>query len=221
MLHRIKMRSAEEAGDLWLIVLCDMMTNLMLFFLILFAHNLQNEEQRKEFARAFAADTVLDVDAKPAVKEELPPDPAETLRRLIAENKLVGAVDVLETEESIRIRLKNEILFKSGEADMGVDAVTAISPLAVLLSQMDNTIVVEGHTDSLPIKSGPFKSNWELSVSRSHAVILSLAAGGVAPARLVAAGYGEFHPVENNNTRENRAKNRRVEIVLLRAAEES
>lgn len=220
MIHRIKLSAAED-NPLWLIVLCDMMTNLMLFFLIMFAYNLQDEKKQEEFARTFATGEVLDIEGNPAVREELPPDPAEILMRLIEENKLGGAVELIETEESIRLRLKSEILFKSGEAEMSPDSIAAMTPLAALLAQLDNTIIIEGHTDSIPIRSGPFKSNWELSISRSHAIIQSLAAGGVAPARLVAAGYGEFHPVTDNNTPEHRAKNRRVEIVLLRAKEDS
>lgn len=219
MLHRIAPGTMEE-NPLWLVVLCDMMTNLMLFFLIMFAYNRQPKEARAAFAKAFAAETVVDAANPPAFEELLPPDPAETLRALIAEGKLSGAVELLETEDSVRVRLKNEILFPSGEARLGPDSAAPMAALAALLARMPNTVVVEGHTDSLPVRSGPFDSNWELSVSRAHAVIEALAAGGVPPARLVAAGYGEFHPVEDNYTPEHRARNRRVELVVLRTRED-
>jgi len=209
-----------EDNPLWLVVLCDMMTNLMLFFLIMFAYNRQPPEARAAFAKAFAAEAVIDSSHPPEVEEALPPDPGETLRALIAEGKLASAVELLETEDSVRVRLKNEILFPSGEARLGPDSQAPMAALARLLAQMPNSVVVEGHTHPLPVHSGPFQSNWELSVSRAHAEIEALAAGGDPPERLVAAGYGEFHPVDDNNTPEHRARNRRVELVVLRARED-
>jgi chemotaxis protein MotB len=220
MLHRLKPSTMED-NPLWLIVLCDLMTNLMLFFCIMFAMNRQSAEVRAEFAKTFAAGGVLEESGgKDDVKEVLPPDPAETLKGLIDEGTLRGAVELLETEDSIRVRLKNEILFRSGRAELGPEAAASMKALSELLAQMPNTVVVEGHTDSLPVRSGPFQSNWQLSIARSHAVIAALAGGGVPAARLVAAGYGEFHPVEDNNTPENRAANRRVEVVVLRTRED-
>ena len=77
---------------------------------------------------------------------------------------------------------------------------------------------VEGHTDDVPISSSRFSSNWELSTARASGVVVALVAHGVAPVRLSAAGYGEFHPKVPNVTAENRAQNRRVDIVLIGGA---
>ena len=219
-LHRLAPESLED-NPLWLVVLCDMMTNLMLFFLILFAYNRQPPELRAEFARTFNAAGVVDPKKPdPPLAETLPPDPAKVLRSLAEREGLSGSVEIVETEDSVRMRLRSEILFASGEGRLGPGAAAATEPLAALLAQLPNTVVVEGHTDSAPILSGSFKSNWELSVARSHAVVAELARRGIAPRRLVTAGYGEFLPVMDNNSPEQRARNRRVEIVVLRDGSE-
>ena len=79
-----------------------------------------------------------------------------------------------------------------------------------------NGIRIEGHTDDVPIRTAKFASNWELSTARASAVVAYLAgSGGLAPERLSAAGYGEYHPRVPNDNAENRAKNRRIDIVIL------
>src|SRR5262249_49992540 len=78
----------------------------------------------------------------------------------------------------------------------------------------DRHFLVAGHTDNVPIRSGRWKSNWELSTARAIEVTLFLIAHGMKPQVLAAAGYGEFDPVSANDTAQNRAQNRRIEIVL-------
>jgi len=80
-------------------------------------------------------------------------------------------------------------------------------------------VVIEGHTDAVPLSKSPYRSNWELSVARSNSVIERLVADGVPAARLVASGYGEHRPAAGNDTPAGRARNRRVEILIQRGAE--
>jgi chemotaxis protein MotB len=79
----------------------------------------------------------------------------------------------------------------------------------------DIDVRVEGHTDDRPIKNSRWRSNWELSTGRAVAVLVLLHEQGVDPTRLAAAGYGEFHPIGKNDSEEGRAKNRRVDIVII------
>ena len=80
----------------------------------------------------------------------------------------------------------------------------------------DLNVGIEGHTDNEPIKHSGWKSNWELSAARALSVLHYMADNhGVEPSRLSAIGYGEYHPVETNDTREGRQNNRRVEIVII------
>ena len=212
-LHRLPSAATEE-NPLWLIVLADMMTNLMLFFLVMYALSQQAPEARERMARAFDAKDVVDKRPKPgeekATLEFTEKTAAERLKTLFADTDV--------TEREIRVRLQNQVLFPSGLADLSAEADAPVAKLARVLLEMPNTVVIEGHTDAAPLVKSPYRSNWELSVARSNSVIERLAAEGVPPARLVAAGYGEHRPAAGNDTPAGRARNRRVEILIQRGA---
>lgn len=216
-LARIRPQS-EGKSPIWLIVLCDMMTILMLFFLMMFSYTYQPEKQ-EEFVKLFSVNEIIE-----APKEILPdtpppppaPDTAKEIKRLFEERSMADSVEVFETETSIRVRLRESILFKTAGAQLGPAAAQALHVLAGVLTEIPNDVIIEGHTDDVPITKAKYRSNWELSVARSYSVIERLIAEGVPPERLVAAGYGEYHPVLKNNSIPNRASNRRVEIVILR-----
>lgn len=214
-----------EENPLWLVVLCDMMTNLMLFFLVMFALTRQSDRFKEQFLRKFDANGVIadpsQSNSDDAVKEFREAEAARNIRALLGTQKgLEGAIEVSESEDVIRVRLLNKVLFQTSKAGLDEQAQKTVALLAHVLRQMENTVIVEGHTDSVPVRGGLYRSNWELSVARSYAIIERLIGEGVAPARLVAAGYGEFHPVAGNDTEEGRARNRRVDILILRKAEE-
>ncbi len=212
-LHRIR-PSAQEDDPLWLIVLADMMTNLMLFFLVMFALSIQGPKAREAMARTFDAKQVV---APPPIDEGQVFEVRET-KASDALKALFGDVEV--DERTIRVRLRDDLIFPFAEARLAPHATEPLSKLAQLLKEMPNAVVVEGHTDNVPVTNLEYRSNWELSVARSGSVIERLAAEGVAPGRLIASGYGENRPLADNSTREGRARNRRVEIVILRGKSE-
>jgi chemotaxis protein MotB len=116
------------------------------------------------------------------------------------------------------VKMKDKILFSSGSARIGKDGQEALRAIAeVLAGVQDKVVRVEGHTDDVPLGRGPFATNWELSTARALAVVRLLQDAGVDPARLAAAGYGEFQPIASNGTPEGRSENRRIEIVLAPA----
>lgn len=214
---RIRPQS-EEKNPIWLIVLCDMMTIMMLFFLMMFSFTFK-PEAKEEFVRTFAVGEIIEppVPIEPETLPEPPPaETAEILRRLFKEKGLSDLVEVLVTEDAVRVRLRESILFRTARARLNPKAGRPLRILASVLREIPNEIVVEGHTDNIPITKARYRSNWELSVARSYAVIKNLTEEGVEPARLIAAGYGEYHPITNNDSVLNRARNRRVEIVILR-----
>ncbi len=91
-----------------------------------------------------------------------------------------------------------------------------LSKIADALAQIDNPIRLEGHTDSRPIHNDRFQNNWELSSARSIAVLELLARRfGIAPGRMAVAGYADTAPLSSNDTEEGRARNRRVDVVVL------
>lgn len=115
----------------------------------------------------------------------------------------------------IEVEIKTDLLFPSGSAHLGDNAVSVIERLGNSLAPFPNSIRVEGYTDNVPIKNLQFYSNWELSAARAGSVVRVLAKRGVDPARLAVVGYGEQRPVQPNDTAQGRNANRRVVIVIL------
>jgi chemotaxis protein MotB len=108
------------------------------------------------------------------------------------------------------------VFFPLGSADLTSSARDALKRLVTPLKNFPNDIIIEGHTDNIPIHGGRYPSNWELSVARAVSVIDFFTERGIAQKKLVAGGYGEYHPLHPNDSDENRAKNRRIEITILR-----
>jgi chemotaxis protein MotB len=210
-LHRLPAATVED-NPLWLIVLADMMTNLMLFFLVMFALAQQTPKARALWIKKFNAADVVDA----------APRPDDDAARRDFDEKAAAAElkalfpDTTVTDRMIRVRLQNRILFPSALSALEPEAAGSLAKLARVLKEMPNSVVIEGHTDNVPLVKSPYRSNWELSVARSNAVIETLVADGVSPDRLVAAGYGEYRPIAPNDAPEDRARNRRVEVLILR-----
>jgi chemotaxis protein MotB len=115
----------------------------------------------------------------------------------------------------VYVSMSDKLLFKSGSDAVepkGVEALTKIGE--VMTKNHDINMAIEGHTDSIPIKTNRFKDNWDLSTARATSVVRILTSNGVDPKRLIASGKGEFSPKADNGTKEGRAANRRTEVVL-------
>jgi chemotaxis protein MotB len=127
-----------------------------------------------------------------------------------------GRVEVGASREGIVISLAGNLLFDSGKSDLKPRGMILLDTLAERLRTMPNEIRVEGHTDAIPIATPLYPSNWELSSARATTVSRYFAEhSDIAPIRLSAAGYGEFRPIAPNDSREGRARNRRVDLVVL------
>lgn len=141
-----------------------------------------------------------------------------TFRNLVA--KLRSMIDAGQLKVVIRdgrmlIALPDDVLFDSGKTDIKPQGQEALAKVAQVLATLpDRNFIVAGHTDNVPIRSGRYKSNWDLSAARAIEVTQFLIGHDMKPQRLAAAGYGEFDPISPNDTPEHRAQNRRIEIVL-------
>jgi chemotaxis protein MotB len=126
-------------------------------------------------------------------------------------------VKVEMLEKGLVITFVAEVLFDSGIADLRSDSLAKLEKVSGVIKTVvpDLNIGIEGHTDNQPIKFSSWKSNWELSSARALSVVHFLIDQGVAPEQLAAIGYGEFHPLLPNDSKESMQKNRRVEIVIL------
>ena len=129
---------------------------------------------------------------------------------------LAGAVDFELTSRGLVIAIATDhVLFSSGSAEFGADGDAIVAAIAPTLATFENDVLVEGHTDTVPLDSFGY-DNWNLSADRALAVLKALTRWeGINPARLVATGYGEYRPRESNETDEGKAANRRVELVVV------
>lgn len=121
-------------------------------------------------------------------------------------------------DKGLVITFLADILFDSGKAKLRTESYPILDKVAVVLKENvpDLNVGIEGYTDNQPIKVSGWKSNWELSANRALSVLHYFADGkGISPERLSAIGYGEYRPVDSNDTLEGRQNNRRVEIVIL------
>lgn len=127
-----------------------------------------------------------------------------------------GEISVNGSETWIEISLSSGLLFGSGSANLNASAAPILEEISGILSGYENPIHVEGFTDDIPIQSGIFPSNWELSAARSAAVVRLLSENGVDPYRLAAIGYGQYQPIASNDSAEGRGQNRRVALIVSR-----
>ena len=106
--------------------------------------------------------------------------------------------------------------FSTGSAEATSEARRLIEPVGETLRDVPNGIRIEGHTDDVPIRTAKYDSNWELSTARASAVVALLVERvGLEASRLSAAGYGQYHPLNPNDNDAHRARNRRVDLVIL------
>jgi chemotaxis protein MotB len=139
------------------------------------------------------------------------------LREDIVDLDLTGMVEVVEENEYFLVRFKAEILFESGSAEILENGKNILKTIGESLAPLDNNILVQGHTDTVPINTPLFPSNWELSTKRATNVVMFLIESlGMDPSRLTATGNGEYKPIADNNTVEGRSKNRRIELMIIK-----
>lgn len=211
----------KEFGNIWLIIFSDITTNLMLFFLMLFAMTRMTLAERQT-ALAGMESTVVNQSAREQAelerraKKEREDAAIRRLQDAVASGRLAGQASIAVSDRAVKIELNPETFFSIGSARLNPGTISVLQNLVGLLQPFPNDIIIEGHTDNIPVRGGAFRSNWELSVARAVGVVNFFIAGGIAPEHLIAAGYGEFHPAYPNDSEANRARNRRIEITIVR-----
>lgn len=171
------------------------------------------------------SDTVLEprplIAEEPQIRQETPAsDPIQDIFRLsedaLRKNDLEKFATIdLVPDKTMRIILTGDLLFSLGNSDLSASAENSLYTLANVLKETPYMINVVGHTDNIPMTSNRFRSNWELSVARASVVARFLINNiGMDPTQFVVSGYASYRPVVPNNSSQNRAKNRRVEIII-------
>lgn len=212
--------------DRWVVSYADFITLMFAFFTALYAISQVDAVKLNKFAGSM----------KEALRIGGPPEKPETttiiegikplyigdiqleknVREVLNKAGFIEGVTISASSRGIYISLSDIMVFERGSATIKEDAKPLLALIADIIKNTGNYIVVEGHTDNLPIKSAQFPTNWELSTARATSVLMYfINQYGIPPERLSAAGYGEYKAVATNATPEGRAKNRRVDILFL------
>ncbi|HYO84950.1 MAG TPA: flagellar motor protein MotB [Dermatophilaceae bacterium] len=140
----------------------------------------------------------------------------DRIRSELAAKGLKDAVEFRLDERGLVVNIiTDKVLFDTGRADLRPDGVRVLDVIAPSVRTLANRVTIEGHTDNVPITSGSFVSNWELSTARATTVLRRLVAAGLPSARVSAAGYADQRPSGSNRSSAGRARNRRVAVVVL------
>lgn len=202
----------------------DVLTILLILFVVVAAHAVQSKPAAAPASVASAAQPAAPAVASlpaPAPTQDTPPElqpepePVEQVLR-------AQGLDVQREPWGLVISLPQKVLFPSGDERIPASARPVVEEIAKVLRTIPNKVNLAGNSDSVPIHNRRFRNNWELSAARGMA-LLDLLAGryGVEESRLSVTSYGSFHPRASNDSPENRAGNRRVEITIVDAQPEA
>lgn len=175
------------------------------------AQNLLDASQMKLEDSQAQLETMRKIETETKKRNEIYAHFVEQLKNMIDGGQLTVSIE----NGRIVINLPENVLFASGSAAVNAEGKIALKNIAGVLKEFtDRRFQIEGHTDSVPIKSSAFPSNWELSTARSLSVLHLMVEEGVLSTNVSAAGFGEYHPRSDNETKEGRALNRRIEIIM-------
>jgi chemotaxis protein MotB len=215
----------EMAGMMrWLLTYADLITLLLIVFIVLYSVARQDVSKFRELAQYLRAAFGGVLQQGPTFLQgqgdRIIPDLVTRMSRQVesvAGGGMGASARVFQNERGIVVRLMTDnVLFDLGSASVKQETQAILDAIAPTMRDSGLPILVEGHTDDLPIRGGPYLSNWELSTARASAVVRYLISKGSLPAkRLAAAGYAEYHPVVPNTSSANRRRNRRIDIVIL------
>ncbi|WP_035186547.1 flagellar motor protein MotS [Alteribacter aurantiacus] len=241
---RRRVQRSEKGAPKWMVTFSDLMTLILVFFILLFSMSVVDSQKFQALAESFQDRAIFDnfpslIPAEhPSEDTEVNPNDLTEIEELMLDldveedkeelDKLLQEVnEYLETHElqeeisasrderGVVLVLQEQTLFRSAQAEVLSGAKPFLDKVGTLLGEIPNIVKVEGHTDSRPINTSTFPSNWELSGARASSVIRHLTNDSDLDAgRFMAVGYGDTRPVVPNTTEENLRQNRRVVIVI-------
>lgn len=233
----------EEGAPAWMVTFADLMTLLLVFFVLLFSMSEVEVSKFKVVMEAMKgaltnteipATIVVDSQPEEIIEPEPVPEPdpeeepepeekpfesaeeiLEDINQIIERKKLGEFIIVEELKDRIIIRLEGKAVFSVGDVDMLKDVEPVMDDILGLLQKHSKyNINIKGHTDNIPINTVRFPSNWELSAVRATTVLRYFVDHGISPSRMTATGYADRIPIASNDTEQGRTMNRRVEFVL-------
>ena len=206
-------------GEPWLITYADMVTLLMALFIVLLSVSTVDQQKAEEMVDAVKEGAGAEGNTKGKMTFQ---EVKEKVEKVVKENKLDNQVEAKLTPRGIDIEYSSSVFFDAGKADLKPEALKALDATAKILKELklaDARINVEGHTDSRPIKSALFPSNWELSTARSSRVLRYFIDKGVDESKLEAMGLAATRPKKNKDgvaIKADDPANRRVVLRVFR-----
>lgn len=237
-----KAEEAPENVERWMLTYLDMMTLLMAFFCILFAFSQVDAVKFKQVAQSMSmsfgtggggsgnnmmtnysgagiapqmSNSLITIRENNQFKSII-----KMIKDYAAKEGMSNSIQLKITDRGLEADLSDNVLFESGKAELSAKACEILDKFGDIYLTNNAVIQVEGHTDNVPIHNGKYQSNWQLSTDRATNVIIYWISKYPSKAEnLSAAGYGEHHPIDTNDTFEGKARNRRVRIIMLRQSE--
>jgi chemotaxis protein MotB len=229
----------EHIDESWLVPYADILTLLLALFIVLFASSTVDQEKLKDMSNVFnniftsgsgIMENTASVQNQNSSSGEVSSETSKYLEDqqaleeiqdrvddFIAVNELENQFETNLTSEGLLITIRDSVLFDSGSSDIKTEYLPIAEELSrVLILEPDRNVIVTGHTDNIPMNTPEFRSNWELSVMRAVNFLKVLIEKNdqLDSKHFSVKGYGEFQPIDTNDTAEGRAKNRRVEVLI-------
>ncbi|MGM7636365.1 flagellar motor protein MotS [Bacillus sp. Hm123] len=230
MITKRRPRKKPKGAPKWMVTFADLVTLVLVFFILLFSMSQIDIVKFKAIAQSFRQQAAFENQSSivpgeypsEEMKKEQGQKEEESLNKLakevqqyLKENGLEDVATANRTERGVVLVLQEKILFNTADAVVVDEAHSFLNQIGKMLESKPNIIKVEGHTDNRPIKNNYYPSNWELSSARASSVIRFLSANHEIDAkRFIAVGYGDTRPLVPNTNSDNMQKNRRVEIII-------
>lgn len=206
---RFPFKETSEDGSFWGMI--DVLTLMLVFFIVLYA---QVAPEPETVAKSQAADLPV-----AAAQQTESPEISQAAERHL-DGLLGNGFYISSSGQSLTLVLEEQLSFSSGQAVLAPESLAILDRVAGLIREKEGyEVVISGHTDEVPIHNEFFRSNWHLSAARAVAVAEYFLGLGVAPKRITTQGFAEFQPLFAGATPQNRARNRRVEITLLKKSD--
>ena len=233
-----------QGAPSWVMTFADLVTLLVVFFILLFAMGSIEEEKWKQMKsslkdalgqenipeagiregldvineRVLDETTIHAVDEVGAMVAKEVEEIASEVEEFVFKNKLAGKVEVSSDERGAIVTLSDTVMFPPGKSRMTYTGDEIIKQVFDILKQFSYQVKIEGHTDNVPMNTQQYPSNWELSAARAAEVARKLVKAGFNPTNLSIEAFAQYRPKVPNDSRQGRATNRRIEIVYQRGS---
>lgn len=219
-----KRPKAEEHDntDRWVVSYADFITLLFAFFATMYAISHVDAGKLEQFTGSMrSAFKSAEQSASVSMIEGINPvnysdlQMEQEIRTMLGKSGIIDHVKIIRDERGVLLSIGDSVVFDTGSAALKQEAGKLLAVVADLIRNAGNDIIIEGHTDNVPISNSKYASNWELSTARATSVLMYfLKEQSMQPSRFAAAGYGEYKPVAANTNPEGRTLNRRVDIIF-------